>query len=76
MHIKVIKLEEAGYESAIKGLSLNKNQTQSHSKKVAQILCDKDFGHNKFLESIYIWLDVTAPRYWWSEADTYRLTTK
>lgn len=26
-----------------------------------------------FLESMQIWLDVTAPRFFWSEADTYRV---
>ena len=30
-------------------------------------------GHNKFLESMVVWLDITAPRYWWSEYDTYRV---
>jgi hypothetical protein len=30
-------------------------------------------GENKFLESIYIWLDVDAPRFWWQEFDTYRI---
>lgn len=33
-------------------------------------------GHNKFLESILMWLDVRAPRYWWQQADTYRIATK
>ena len=28
------------------------------------------------MESIMVWLDVTAPRYWWQECDTYRHTTK
>jgi hypothetical protein len=76
MEIKVKKLEEAGYYSAMIGLALNKNQISDKMPAVANILCDKDAGHNKFLESIIIWLEVTAPRYWWSEADTYRLSTK
>ena len=33
----------------------------------------KDTGENKFLESIAVWLDITAPRYWWQQADTYRI---
>jgi hypothetical protein len=36
-------------------------------------LASKDHGHNKFLESICIWLDISAPRYWWQEFDTYRI---
>lgn len=76
MEITVVKLEEAGYTSAMYGLSLNKNQDPAKMHKVAETLSDKDMGHNKFLESMYVWLDVRAPRYWWQDADTYRLSTK
>ena len=76
MGIIVNKLEEAGYQSALFGLSLNKNQPLENMPDVAKKLCNKSGGHNKFLESIIIWLDVTAPRYWWQDADTYRLSTK
>ena len=41
--------------------------------KIADALAHKQRGHNKFLESINISLDITAPRYWWSEFDTYRV---
>lgn len=30
-------------------------------------------GHNKFLETITLTLDIQAPRYWWQEFDTYRV---
>ena len=40
---------------------------------IANNLAHKQGGHNKFLESINISLDITAPRYWWSEFDTYRV---
>ena len=30
-------------------------------------------GHNKFLETITLTLDMRAPRYWWQEFDTYRV---
>ena len=30
-------------------------------------------GHNKFLETVTMTLDITAPRYWWQEFDTYRV---
>lgn len=43
--------------------------------KIASNLGKKGFGEDKFLRQIgYIW-DVTAPRFWWSEADTYKLAT-
>lgn len=41
--------------------------------KLAKKLAHKQGGHNKFLESITLTLDITAPRYWWQEFDTYRI---
>ena len=67
---------EYGYELALKGLSLNKNQPIENMADLARKLCNLDEGHNKFLESIYLWINVKAARYFWQEADTYRLTTK
>ncbi len=69
-------LREAGYDEAILGLSLSYGTDIDTAKETAKRLAPKDGGHNKFLESIYLWLDITAPRYWWQEADTYRLSTK
>jgi hypothetical protein len=39
-------------------------------------LYNKDHGHNKFLETMSVVLHVSAPRFWWQEADTYRISTK
>lgn len=72
MKVKVLK--EAGFEEALAGLALSYNSYPN--KKVADRLAWRQGGHNKFLESMVVWIEVTAPRYWWSEADTYRLTTK
>lgn len=75
--MKVQIIGEYGYEQAIEGLSLSYGQTDwTRIQAVADRLAVKDGGHNKFLESIYVWIDVTAPRFWWQEADTYRLSTK
>jgi len=74
--MKVSILQEAGFEKAMFGLALSYGTTVDRAIKVSKNLAFKDHGHNKFLESIDVWLDVTAPRYWWQEADTYRLTTK
>jgi hypothetical protein len=76
MEISVEVIEEAGYDSAMYGLSLHRKQAVHSMPKVAAKLYDKDGGHNKFLEQIMVWLDVRAPRYWWQEADTYRLSSK
>jgi hypothetical protein len=67
---------EAGYEQAMFGLSLNKKQDPDNMPRVSKRLCDKDGGHNKFLEHINTHILVTGPRYWWQEADTYRLSSK
>lgn len=42
-------------------------------EEVAQRLASNDNGENKFLESIGVWLDIDAPRYWWQQFDTYRV---
>lgn len=42
-------------------------------ESIALKLASADGGHNKFLESIQVWLDIDAPRFWWSEFDTYRV---
>lgn len=44
-------------------------------EKVALRLNPLDKGHNKYLESIQVWVEVDAPRYWWQEMDTYRVGT-
>jgi hypothetical protein len=69
-------LKEAGYEEALLGLSLNKNQDIDKMGDLSKKLCKHDYGHNKFLEMIDVWIDITVPRYVWSDFDTYRLTTK
>jgi len=74
--IKVTLCEESGYPAALRGLSFNKKKDPKDMERVAKRLSQFDGGHNKFLEMIIIWLEVKAPRYWWQEADTYRLSTK
>jgi len=74
--MRVEKVEEAGYAAALRGLAHNKKQSVEAMADVARRLCGRDGGHNKFLESIIVWLDVQGPRYWWQEADTFRLSTK
>jgi len=43
------------------------------AEKRARALAFKGGGHNKFLESIVVWLYIQAPRSFWSEFDTYRI---
>ena len=71
MKVKVI--EECGLDSALTGLSLSYEQDVDNMLPVAERLAFKGEGHNKFLESIAVWLDIEAPRYWWLQFDTYRV---
>lgn len=80
-------LSEAGYEQALYGLSLSfkdrhipkeewwTNEKFEAMKKRAGVLYKVDGGHNKFLESITVWIDLEASRGFWQEFDTYRVGT-
>jgi hypothetical protein len=82
MKMKIKKLHEGGKEAALLGLGLSwhlKGELMpeyTSLERVANKLAHKDGGHNKFLESIFTHWLIVAPRYWWSEADTYRISTK
>ncbi len=74
--MKVKILGEAGYEFALQGIGKSYGVSDFDKlESIALKLCKKDGGHNKFLESIVVWLDIKAPRYWWQEFDTYRVGT-
>lgn len=74
--MKVKKIHEAGYDAAMYGLSMSYGTDMARARETALRLAPKDGGHNKFLEAIYLWLDVRAPRYVWQEMDTYRISSK
>lgn len=90
--IEVRVIGESGYEQALFGMGLSFGLTSgmdfcefvgesgqekfAKMEKVTEANASNDGGHNKYLESIYLWLDVNAPRFWWSEMDTYRHSTK
>jgi len=71
--IEVKVLEESGYQCAMLGLSLSYNKDQHEMPGVALKLVRRGGSHAKFLESIVVWLDIRAPRYWWQQFDTYRV---
>lgn len=41
--------------------------------KLATTLTKAGSEHRKFLRQIFVSVDITAPIYWWKEADTYRV---
>lgn len=81
------RLHETGYDEALLGLALSYHDPavpieqwwdgarQAKAAARADKLAHKHGGHNKFLESVTVQLLVNAPRYWWSEFDTYRVGT-
>jgi len=84
MEIKI--LHESPINLALFGLGLShgltSNITYEHFAQdtalvkrlteVAHRLAPLGKGHNKFLESIQVWLDIKAPRFFWVDFDTYR----
>lgn len=42
---------------------------------LAETLASAGTDHRKFLRMIAVYLDVTAPLYWWKEYDTYKVGT-
>lgn len=84
--MKVKVLEEHGHDLALRGMaySFKDRATEVESwweaqrvraEKRAPLLAGKGGGHDKFLESIVVYIDVEASRAWWSEFDTYRVGT-
>ena len=42
---------------------------------LAQRLIKAGSEHRKFMRQIFVSVDITAPLYWWKEADTYKVGT-
>ena len=80
---------ESGFEQALLGIGLSYGITESKTLHdvqndselknrligVAEKLVKRGGCHAKFLESICVWLDIDAPRYWFQQFSTYRIGT-
>lgn len=78
-------LEEAGYKEALLGMALSyypggvpvldwyTAYAEVKAIKRSKLLAFKSGGHNKFLESIQVWIHIRASRAFWQEFDTYRV---
>jgi hypothetical protein len=84
MQVKILK--EEGHDLALRGMAYSFKDRASdpdewwagqsdRAIKRAPLLAVKDGGHNKFIESIVVWIDIEASRAFWSEFDTYRVGT-
>ena len=47
----------------------------SNDLKLMSTLCNAGTDHRKFMRMITVYLDITAPLYWWKEFDTYKVGT-
>ena len=82
MYVEILK--EEGYQEALLGMSLSYYDhetpidewwTQEKFERAehrAYKLAHMDGGHNKFIESIQLWVYIQASRDFWQEMDTYR----
>jgi len=50
-------------------------ERMDRTKTTATANAGRGKGHDKFLRQIMVWVDIEAPRYWWSEFDTYKVGT-
>jgi hypothetical protein len=74
--MRVIKLDERGYEPAALGFSLSFNTSIERAKQLLpKYAWGKVSGENKFLRMIQLWLDVDFPRLIWPECDQYKVST-
>ena len=87
MYIKT--LEVAGFAPAFKGMRNPLDSwhlSDSYTENGKFILGEKDRGlaqrlirggseHSKFMRQIQVWADITAPRFFFSEFDTYKIGT-
>lgn len=84
------KDEVFGWEAAIRGMRNSFNSWEKSDSKIGadgkyivgnadldlmQRLSKSGPSHAKFLRYITVSFDVTAPRYWWAEMDTYKVGT-
>lgn len=89
--IEIENVEVVGWESAIRGMrnpmnSWDKSDSYNHyftdeivignnDLDLMKRLRDAGTDHRKFMRMIVVYADVTAPLYWWKEADTYKVGT-
>lgn len=50
-------------------------QVWNDDYKLVHRLIKKGDSHGKVARMIQVWLDITAPRFWWAEMDTYKIGT-
>lgn len=62
-------------DSVFTGLPINGFVIGDNDLKLMKSLSKAGADHGKFLRMINVTCDITAPLYWWKEADTYKVGT-
>jgi hypothetical protein len=88
--LKIENVEVVGWEAAVRGMRNPKNSWEKSDSSVVDghsfFVGDNDFAlmrtlanagtdHGKFMRMIHVQCDITAPLYWWKEADQYKVGT-
>ena len=87
--IKIENVGVVGWEHTIRGMrnpmnSWNKSDSNcttdcvrigSNDKELMLKLSNAGPDHRKFMRMIIVYVDITAPLYWWKEFDTYKVGT-
>ena len=89
--IKIENEEVLGWEHTIRGMrnpmnSHSKSDSRFNDDTAFNIIGDNDLSlmkklakagtdHRKFMRMITVYVDITAPLYWWKEFDTYKVGT-
>lgn len=83
--IKVENIEVWGFEHAFRGMrnpknswaksdsDFKNNKLGENDLKLAKQLIKAGQEHRKFMRQIFVSMDITAPRYWWEQAATYKV---
>lgn len=88
--IKIENIETFNFKGAFRGLRNPLNSWEKSDSYVgtfgkyiignkdlelAQRMINAGTDESKFMRQIFISMDITAPLYWWKEADTYKIAT-
>lgn len=83
--LKIENTEVMGWEAAIRGMRNPMNSWEKSDSGWYDVgpndldlmtrLRNAGTDHRKFMRMITVYLDITAPLYWWKEFDTYKVGT-
>ena len=84
--IKIENVDIMGWQAAIRGMRNPMNSWEKSDSGCCYVIGPNDLDlmtrlrnagtdHRKFMRMITVYVDITAPLYWWKEFDTYKVGT-